>query len=98
MKIESDPQRLWVGPGSQAARDKASYEDSFGPFYRITQIILSSESGPIITRDNIEALFDIHDLIDGLEAPYHDLTTSEWTSESLKHSHITLMPLSCHIK
>ena len=25
-RVETDPQRLWVGPGSQAAREKAAYE------------------------------------------------------------------------
>lgn len=26
LRIESDPERLWVGPGSQAAREQADYE------------------------------------------------------------------------
>lgn len=82
MRVESDPQRLWVGPGSQAARDKETYEASFGPFYRITQVILSSQIGPIITPDNIEALFDIHDQINSLKAPYLNATTSLWSSKS----------------
>ena len=25
-RVETDPQRLWVGPTSQAAREKAAYE------------------------------------------------------------------------
>lgn len=35
-------QALWVGPGSRAARDKAAFEASFGPFYRVAQIIIST--------------------------------------------------------
>ncbi len=42
LRIETDPQRLWVGPSSEAARDRAAYEASFGPFYRITQIIVTT--------------------------------------------------------
>lgn len=41
-RVETDPQRLWVGPGSQAARDKAAFDASFGPFYRVEQLILST--------------------------------------------------------
>lgn len=26
LRVETDPQRLWVGAGSQAAREKADYE------------------------------------------------------------------------
>ncbi len=26
LRVETDPQRLWVGPGSQAAQEKADYE------------------------------------------------------------------------
>ncbi len=26
LRVETDPQRLWVGSGSQAAREKADYE------------------------------------------------------------------------
>ncbi|GIL49416.1 hypothetical protein Vafri_5759 [Volvox africanus] len=44
LRVETDPQRLWVGPSSQAAREKAAYEDSFGPFYRVEQMILATGS------------------------------------------------------
>lgn len=29
LRVETDPQRLWVGAGSQAAREKADYEVPF---------------------------------------------------------------------
>ncbi|GLI64747.1 hypothetical protein VaNZ11_008114, partial [Volvox africanus] len=41
-RVETDPQGLWVGPSSQAARERAAYEDSFGPFYRVEQMILAT--------------------------------------------------------
>lgn len=41
-RIESDPQALWVRPGSQAAQERALYEASFGPFYRIEQLLIST--------------------------------------------------------
>lgn len=41
-RVETAPERLWVGPGSTAARDAAAFETAFGPFYRVTQLILTT--------------------------------------------------------
>lgn len=77
-KLETNPQQLWVGPGSRAAQDKAAYEASFGPFYRVAQLILSTtpdsnssyiSSGGmpgIVTDANIMLLFDMQDKVDAL--------------------------------
>ncbi|KAI3436838.1 hypothetical protein D9Q98_006248 [Chlorella vulgaris] len=82
LRVMTDPQELWVGPGSQAAQEKAAFEVSFGPFYRITQLILtttpaanSSFTSPsglpaIVTDANIRLLFDLQDEIDSLTASY----------------------------
>ena len=42
-RIETDPQALWVRPGSRAAQERASYDASFGPFYRIEQLLISTK-------------------------------------------------------
>jgi Niemann-Pick C1 protein len=67
-----------VGPGSRAARDKAAFEASFGPFYRVAQLIISTtpdsasnytaSSGlPAIVSDaNIRLLFDMQYMVDSL--------------------------------
>lgn len=72
-------QALWVGPGSRAAHDKASFESSFGPFYRVTQIIIhttpqstsdfTSTTGlpAIVTDAHIRLLFDMQYLVDSLK-------------------------------
>lgn len=77
-KLETNPQQLWVGPGSRAAQDKANYEASFGPFYRVSQLILSttpqsngsyiSTTGlpAIVTDANIQLLFDMQAKVDAL--------------------------------
>ncbi|EFN58463.1 hypothetical protein CHLNCDRAFT_6284, partial [Chlorella variabilis] len=82
LRVMTDPQELWVGPGSQAAQEKAAYEAAFGPFYRITQLILSttpaansSTATPsglpaIVTDEHIRLLFDMQDEIDALSASY----------------------------
>lgn len=41
-RVETQPEKLWVGSGSRAARDRARYDSSFGPFYRVAQLIVST--------------------------------------------------------
>jgi Niemann-Pick C1 protein len=73
-RLETKPQALWVGPGSVAAQDKAAYDASFGPFYRIAQLILVTEpnesSGgarpPVVSGANIELLFEMQQRVDKL--------------------------------
>lgn len=78
-RVETDPQHLWVGPESQAAQEKAAFEASFGPFYRVEQLILSttpdsnstynsSDSGlpSIVTDANIRLLFAMQREVDEL--------------------------------
>ena len=81
LHVVTDPERLWVGPGSQAAREKADYEAAFGPFYRVSQLILSTTpaaansshltpSGlPAILIDaNLRLLFDMQAAVDAVTA------------------------------
>ncbi|GHJ89612.1 hypothetical protein NliqN6_6014 [Naganishia liquefaciens] len=46
--VETDPVRLWVSPGSESARQKAYFDDHFGPFYRPQQVFVmpSDAQGP----------------------------------------------------
>ncbi len=79
-RLQTDPQHLWVAPSSQAAQEKASYEESFGPFYRVEQLILSTTPGSasdyisasglpsIVTASNIELLFSIQAEVDAISA------------------------------
>jgi Niemann-Pick C1 protein len=38
--VETDPVRLWVSPSSEAASQKAYFDEHFGPFYRAEQIFV----------------------------------------------------------
>jgi Niemann-Pick C1 protein len=75
LQVVTEPAKLWVGPGSQAAAERDAYEAAFGPFYRISQLILSTslnESGrfpPIVSDANIRALFAMQAEVDALSAP-----------------------------
>lgn len=59
LEVDTDPFLLWAPPQSRAALDKRAYDEAFGPFYRIEQLILSTvpEDGvpqPILEKQNIE--------------------------------------------
>lgn len=60
LRVETSPLKLWVPPGSRAARDKAAYDAAFGPFYRIEQLVISTpvrDNGtraPILSHDALE--------------------------------------------
>ncbi|KAK4058162.1 niemann-Pick type C- protein 1 [Microbotryomycetes sp. JL221] len=64
-KIEKDPVKLWVPKGSPAELAKTEFDQSFGPFYRTEQIIVSidkkkqataiknNETSTIITNESV---------------------------------------------
>lgn len=94
-RVQTDPQHLWVGATSLAAKEKAQYEASFGGFYRVEQLIISSTpetpsyhktaSGvaPIVSKANIQWLFKVQAIVDSLSAAYTDPTTGQEKSATL---------------
>ncbi|CAB80500.1 putative protein [Arabidopsis thaliana] len=65
-KVETRPEKLWVGPESKAAEEKKFFDTHLSPFYRIEQLILATVPDPksgrapsIVTDENILLLFDI---------------------------------------
>ncbi|KHN20111.1 Niemann-Pick C1 protein [Glycine soja] len=82
-KVETRPEKLWVGPGSKAAQEKQFFDTHLAPFYRIEQLILAtvpdnvnSTSPRIVTEDNIRFLFEIQKKVDAIRANYSGLTVS----------------------
>ncbi|GAV60134.1 Patched domain-containing protein [Cephalotus follicularis] len=76
-KVETRPEKLWVGHGSRAAEEKQFFDSHLAPFYRIEQLILATLPDPehgrrprIVTDDNIQLLFDIQKKVDGIHANY----------------------------
>ncbi|KAK4751490.1 hypothetical protein SAY87_004972 [Trapa incisa] len=76
-KVETRPEKLWVGHGSRAAAEKQFFDSHLSPFYRIEQLILATVAGPehekppsILTEDNIKLLFDIQNKVDGIRGNY----------------------------
>uniref|UniRef100_A0A1D1YJ54 Niemann-Pick C1 protein n=1 Tax=Anthurium amnicola TaxID=1678845 RepID=A0A1D1YJ54_9ARAE len=82
-RVETRPEKLWVGPGSKAAAEKQYFDSHLAPFYRIEQLILATipdtkhgKAPSIVTDDNIQLLFRIQKKIDGLRANYSGSTVS----------------------
>ncbi|KAJ4715848.1 Niemann-Pick C1 protein-like [Melia azedarach] len=82
-KVETQPEKLWVGPGSRAAAEKQFFDSHLAPFYRIEQLILATLPDPkhgkrpsIVTEDNIQLLFEIQKKVDAIHANYSGLSIS----------------------
>ncbi|XP_019088059.1 PREDICTED: Niemann-Pick C1 protein-like [Camelina sativa] len=76
-KVETRPEKLWVGPGSKAAEEKKFFDSHLSPFYRIEQLILATVPDPksgrapsIVTDENILLLFDIQEKVDQIRGNY----------------------------
>ncbi|KAK1984160.1 patched sphingolipid transporter [Colletotrichum cereale] len=62
--LERDPARLWVSPTSPAAKEKAFFDDQFGPFYRAEKAFLvndqhSKEPAPVLSYDTLLWWMDV---------------------------------------
>lgn len=73
LRVETDPEKLWVSPGSKAAAEKEFFDSHLAPFYRIEQLILATipdagekDAPSIVTDKNILLLFQMQKKIDAL--------------------------------
>eukprot|EP01133_Synstelium_polycarpum_P007495 gene7495-8771_t len=77
LDIEQDPVKLWVSPTSRAAKEKDYFDENFGPFYRIEQLIITPKTGAvgnILNLDNLVALLDLELQLMNLTAQYEGQT------------------------
>ncbi|GLD99514.1 hypothetical protein PINS_up008240 [Pythium insidiosum] len=44
MVVQTDPQKLWVPPTSAAAKEQQQFNELFGPFFRIEQLIFYADT------------------------------------------------------
>lgn len=78
LKLTLDPVELWANPNSKTRMYKDYYDQNFGPFYRLEQIILHSanstnfiiktteetiEFGPVFTRSFLLKTFELEETI-----------------------------------
>lgn len=68
--VETDPVRLWVSPTSEAALEKAFFDENFGPFYRANQAFLvnDTESGEVLSYETLSWWFGVEDRVRELSA------------------------------
>ncbi|EPS73141.1 hypothetical protein M569_01615, partial [Genlisea aurea] len=82
-KVETRPEKLWVAPGSKAAKEKLFFDSHLAPFYRIEQLVIATvpdtvhgKSPSIVTDSNINLLFDIQRKVDAIRASYGSIAVS----------------------
>ncbi|KAK5235519.1 niemann-Pick type C-related protein 1 [Exophiala xenobiotica] len=79
-EVERDPVRLWVSPSSDAAQEKAFFDENFGPFYRTEQAFLVNDSSPnssVLTYENLDWWFDIEERISRMMTPENGVTLKD---------------------
>ncbi|KAK3291380.1 patched family-domain-containing protein [Chaetomium fimeti] len=81
-EIEQDPARLWVSPTSEAAQEKAFYDDNFGPFYRTEKIFLvndlnTSAPAPVLDRDTLLWWIDVEASVRSLRGSKFESTLQD---------------------
>eukprot|EP01025_Chloroclados_australasicus_P021691 TRINITY_DN22731_c0_g3_i2.p1 TRINITY_DN22731_c0_g3~~TRINITY_DN22731_c0_g3_i2.p1 ORF type:complete len:1302 (+),score=118.69 TRINITY_DN22731_c0_g3_i2:136-4041(+) len=65
--VETRPEKLWVGPHAESAINLRKYNDYFGPFYRIEQLIISTKkNAPIINDTTLRWMFEVQDVVDSI--------------------------------
>ena len=67
LDVESDPQKIWVPPGSVSAIQQDNFNKAFEPFYRIEQIIFLDRHTPgknVINQDNLLSMLELQEKIE----------------------------------
>lgn len=76
-EVETNPERLWVSPSSDAAKEKTYFDKNFGPFYRAEQAFvvndtLPSGPGPVLSYETLAWWFDVEQRVQRrMSANYH---------------------------
>jgi Niemann-Pick C1 protein len=71
--IETNPARLWVSPTSAAAKEKAFFDENFGPFYRTEQVFLVNDTvtknvvSPVMSYETLLWWKGVEDRVAGLK-------------------------------
>jgi hypothetical protein len=57
-KVEQDPIKLWSAESSTARQNKKYFDENFGPFYRITQLIIVPKEDKNMAKNATYEAFD----------------------------------------
>lgn len=80
--VETDPVRLWVAPDSAAAKEKAFFDDKFGPFFRAQQVFVVNDThqdspGPVLSYDTLGWWFDVESRVQRMKSMKYGLTLND---------------------
>ena len=72
--LEKDPARLWVSPTSDAAIEKAYFDENFGRFYRAEKVFLVNDTlpsgpGPVLSYETMKWWIEVEKSVLQLESP-----------------------------
>ncbi|MEQ2190628.1 hypothetical protein XENOCAPTIV_002753, partial [Xenoophorus captivus] len=89
MRITTDPVELWSSPESQARQEKNYFDERFGPFFRTTQLIITT---PINDTSIYSPYFGGSDVLD-LQLEIENLV-AEYDGQNITLQDICLAPLA----
>ena len=81
-EVETNPVRLWVSPDSDAAKEKAFFDENFGPFYRAEQAFVVNDTnplgpGPVLSFETLAWWFDVEQRVQRRISPTEYVTLGD---------------------
>ena len=81
-EVETNPVRLWVSPDSAAAKEKAFFDEKFGPFYRAEQAFVVNDTkpsgpGPVLSYDTLAWWLDVEQRVQRRISPSEHVTLGD---------------------
>ncbi|CCK70009.1 sphingolipid transporter KNAG_0D02600 [Huiozyma naganishii CBS 8797] len=81
--LEQDPVNLWVSKSSPKYKEKQYFDEHFGPFYRVEQIFVVNDTGPVLSNySTLEWWFEVE----------KQMTESLTSSEGLTYQDLCFRP------
>ncbi|SCU77994.1 LAFA_0A04346g1_1 [Lachancea sp. 'fantastica'] len=62
-ELETNPVDLWVSKTSPRYQEKLYFDEHFGPFYRVEQVFIVNETGPVLSYDTLAWWFSVEENI-----------------------------------
>lgn len=81
-EVETNPVRLWVSPDSDAAGEKAFFDENFGPFYRAEQAFVVNDTdpqgpGPVLSFETLSWWLDVEQRVQRRISPTEHVTLGD---------------------
>lgn len=76
MVINSEPDKLWVPPGSRAQVEEQYFDDHYGPWWRMEQMIVlhKNEGQNVLVHEVLDEVYDLVSSLNAISAPFGDQT------------------------